>query len=677
MRQDDGLYRFLGDLPIACHEIRASGEVVYVNASECLLLGLSEGEILGHPVWEFVAPEEQEQSREAVRRKMGGETPLVPFERDYLRPDGTRLVLEIHERHIHDENSGIVGMRSFLFDVTQRRRTEIALQESEKLYRHLVEHASDIIYRTDLQGRFRVFNSIATRLLGYAAEELIGRKYLDLVRPDYRPAVQRFYRQQLARKLSHTYLEFPAIGKDGTEFWFGQNVEIIEENGRVSGFQAITRDITLQRRSQDVEKDAREELERRVRERTAELENANELLRREVIERQREEKTRRHLEAQVQHAQRLESLGVLAGGIAHDFNNLLTAIMGYAGMALPEITEGSSARASVEEVIAAAKSAAQLTQQMLAYSGRGKFTIEPINLGHLIEDCTRLVNTLISKKAVLQVKVEPDLPSIEGDFGQIRQVFINLLTNASDALGEHPGTIRVTAGACWVKDGELASVLPNSHLEAGRYAFIEIADTGSGMDEATMARIFDPFFTTKFTGRGLGLAAVQGIVRGHNGTLQVRSELGVGTTFRVLFPAGKTGLGGSARAGAAAETEWHPEGTVLVVDDEPTVRALASKILGNAGLTVMTAVDGCDAIRQFEAHAGEIRAVLLDLTMPVMDGGEVFQNMIRMEPNVKVILSSGYDVHDMTLKFGEQAPSAFLRKPYSPAELIRVFQTVL
>ena len=677
MRQDHGLYRFLGDLPIACHEIRGSGEVVYVNASECRLLGLSEGEILGRPIWEFVAPEEQAQSRDAVRRKMGGESPLVPFERDYLRPDGTRLVLEIHERHIHDEQSGIVGMRSFLFDVTQRRRTEKALQESEKLFRHLVEHASDIIYRADLQGRFRVFNSIATKLLGYTAEELIGRKYLDLVRPDYRPAVQRFYRQQLARKLSHTYLEFPAIGKDGTEFWFGQNVEILEENGRVSGFQAITRDITLQRRSQDVEKDAREELERRVRERTAELENANELLRREVMERQREEKTRRHLEAQVQHAQRLESLGVLAGGIAHDFNNLLTAIMGYAGMALPEIAEDCSARTAIEEVVSAAKSAAQLTQQMLAYSGRGKFTIEPINLGHLIEDCTRLVNTLISKKAVLQVKVEPDLPSIEGDFGQIRQVFINLLTNASDALGEHPGTIRVTAGACWVKEGELPSVLPNGRLRAGRYVFIEIADTGCGMDEATMARIFDPFFTTKFTGRGLGLAAVQGIVRGHNGTLQVRSEPGDGTTFRVLFPAGQTPLGEAARVGAVAETEWHPEGTVLVVDDEPTVRALACKILAHTGLTVMTAVDGCDAIRQFEAHAGKIRAVLLDLTMPGMDGGEVFQNMVLTEPNVKVILSSGYDVHDTAVSFGAHAPAAFLRKPYSPADLIRVFRSVL
>jgi two-component system, cell cycle sensor histidine kinase and response regulator CckA len=677
LRQDQGLYRFLGDLPIACHEIRVSGEVVYVNASECLLLGLSEQEILGRPIWEFVAPDEQARSREAVRSKMSGEVRLVPFERDYLRPDGTRLVLEIHERHIHDEKMDIVGMRSFLFDVTQRRRTEAALQESEKLYRHLVEHASDIIYKADLQGRFRVFNAMAPKLLGYSAEELVGRKYLDLIRPDYRPAVQRFYRQQLARKLSHTYLEFPAISKDGTEFWFGQNVEIIEENGRVAGFQAITRDITLQRRSQDVEKDARGELERRVRERTAELENANELLRREVMERQREEKARRRLEAQVQHAQRLESLGVLAGGIAHDFNNLLTAIMGYAGMALPELAEGSSARTAIDEVVAAAKSAAQLTQQMLAYSGRGKFTIEPINLGRLIEDCTRLVNTLISKKAVLQVKVEPDLPSIEGDFGQIRQVFINLLTNASDALGEHPGTIQVTAGACWVKEGELPSVLPNSRLQAGRYVFIEIADTGCGMDEATMARIFDPFFTTKFTGRGLGLAAVQGIVRGHNGTLQVRSEPGSGTTFRVLFPAGKAPVGEAAKLGTAADNQWHPEGTVLVVDDESTVRALASKILANAGLTVMTAVDGCDAIRQFEAHAGEIRAVLLDLTMPGLDGGEVFQNMIRMDPTVKVILSSGYDVHDVAVNFGAHAPAAFLRKPYSPADLIRVFRSVL
>ena len=649
---------------------------MFVNEAECELLGLTQAQMLGRPIWEFVAPEEQMKSREAVRKKLAAEQHLARFERAYIRPDGIRLALEIHERHILDENSCVVGMRSFLIDITQRKRTEQALQESEKLYRHLVEHASDIIYRTDFNGRFTLFNSVAKKLLGYADEELIGRPYLDLIRPDFRGIVRRFYRRQLARRLSHTYLEFPAIAANGTEVWFGQNVEMIEEDGRVAGFQAITRDITAQRRSEERMRSAREELECRVKERTAELEQANELLRREMAERQREEKARRSLEAQIQHTQRLESLGLLAGGIAHDFNNLLAVIMGRAGLALDEIPGNSIARSSIEEVISASKTAAQLTQQMLAYSGRGRFTIEMIDMSRLIEDVTRLLAALISKKAMLRLNLSPDLPAVEGDPAQLRQVVINLLTNASDALEERSGTIQVSTGAQHVREGELLSVLPGRTLPAGGYVFVEVIDTGCGMDRSTIDRIFDPFFTTKFTGRGLGLAAVQGIVRGHQGALRVESEPGRGTTFRILLPGGTRKAVDISRPETVAESDWLPAGVVLVADDEPSVRALACQILERSRVTVLSAVDGHDAVRQFEAHADEIWAVLLDLTMPGLDGGEVFQRLIIAKPDVKIILSSGYDVQDVNSKLGSHKPAGFLRKPYSPAELIRTFRAI-
>jgi two-component system cell cycle sensor histidine kinase/response regulator CckA len=674
--QDLGLRNFLTDAPIAYHEINTSGQIVFVNEAECHLLGQRQDQLLGRSIWDFVAPEEQILSREAVRRKLVGQQRLARFERDYVRPDGVRLALEIHEKHILDERGCIVGMRSFLIDVTQRKRTEQALREGEKLYRHLVEHASDIIYRTDIHGRFRIFNSMAGKMLGYSVEELVGRSYLDLVRPDYRARVRQFYRLQLVQRRSHTYLEFPAITRAGGEIWFGQNVEIIEEDGRVVGFQAITRDITQKRRDEVGLQYVREELERRVTERTAELERANELLRREMAERQREGNERITLEAQIQHAQRLESLGVLAGGIAHDFNNLLAVIMGHAGLALPEIPEGSRARLSIEEVISASRTAAQLTQQMLAYSGRGKFTIAPINLSHLIEDVTRLIATLISKKATLQLNLDPDLPPIEGDSAQLRQVLINLLTNASDALCERPGTIQVTTGAQEVDEGELVSVLPDRSLPAGTYVFIQVTDTGCGMDEGTVQRIFDPFFTTKFTGRGLGLAAVQGIVRGHHGTLQVESEPGRGATFRVLFPAAGRTIPDATGTETVAENEWCPEGSVLVVDDEPAVRALACQILERAGLAVMTAVDGYDAVNTFEAHSGEIDAVLLDLTMPGLDGGEVFQRLVQTKPDIKVILCSGYDVQDVNSMLAPHSPAGFLRKPYGPAELLQSFRSI-
>jgi PAS domain S-box-containing protein len=667
----------LAHAPIACHEINQLGEVVFVNETECGLLGLPAARILSRPIWEFVAPEERDPAQEAVRRKLAGEKRLSRFEQEYIRPDGTRLVLEIYETHIRDENSRVIGIRSFLIDMTQRKRTEQALQESEKLYRHLVEYASDIIYRTDIHGRFTMFNPVAPRLLGFPAEELVGRVYLDLIRPDFRPAARRFYRQQLARKLSHTYFEFPVIAKDGREIWFGQNVEIIEDEGRVAGFQAITRDITVRRRSEEVLRSAREELEQRVKERTAELEAANERLRQEMIERQREEQERRKLEAQIQHKQRLESLGVLAGGIAHDFNNLLAVIMGHASLALIDLPEHSNVRESLEEVVSASKSAAQLTEQMLAYSGRGKFTIEPIDLSQLIEDVTRLASALLSKKAALRLNLARELPIVQGDPSQLRQVVINLLTNASDALEGGSGDIQVTTGTQQVREGELPSVLRDRGLPGGNYVFLEVADTGCGMEQSTIARIFEPFFTTKFTGRGLGLAAVQGIVRGHDGTLLVESEPGSGSKFRVLLPAGETA---TARKSAVAldkadEDDWEADIVVLVADDEPAVRAVARRILERCRVTVLTAVDGYDAVRQFEARSGEISAVLLDLTMPGLDGAEVFQRLMKINPAVKVILSSGYDVHDVSLQCGSLKPAGFLRKPYSPAELRKVFRT--
>lgn len=675
MLGDQNSYQFLADAPIACHEIDCSGRIVYVNAAECRLLGHEENEILGRTVWDFVAPEEQETSHEAVLLKIAGKQPLVRFEREYARPDGELLALEIHEKHVRDANQNIVGIRSFLIDITQRKRTEQALQVNQKRYQHLMEHASDIVYGTDEHGRFIFFNPAAPALLGYSPEQLIGRYYLELVRPDFRPEARRFYRNQLAKNIGDTYFEFPALAHDGTEVWFGQNVQLIKEGNRNIGFQAITRDITKQRRSEAEEKHAREELELRVKERTAELEMSNELLLREMEERRKAEEQRKRLEAQIQHAQRLESLGVLAGGIAHDFNNLLTAIMGHASMACLFLSEQSPARASIDAVLAASKNAAQLTKQMLAYSGRGKFVISPINLSQIVEDTSRFAASLLSKKATLTFNLAREISLIQADAAQIGQVLINLMTNASEALGDRTGSIRVSTGAIWARDNEFAVVGSESMLPAGHYIFLEVADTGCGMSKDTLARIFDPFFTTKFTGRGLGLAAVLGIVRGHGGTLEVETEQGRGSRFRVLFPASAAPDPPVSLPAESERTEWHAHGSVLVVDDETAVRELAAEILRRRGLTVITAVDGDDALRQFKANLDKIRAVLLDMTMPGFNGIEVFQQMAQIKSGVKVFLCSGYNMQDLDRTILPGGLAGFLRKPYLPEELIRCIRS--
>jgi PAS domain S-box-containing protein len=310
---------FLADAPIACHEVDLNGRIVRVNGAECRLLSMAELEILGRAIWDFVAPEEQSRVRESCMRTLGGAEPPEFLERTWFRPDGARLLLEIHSIHLHDAKGEIVGLRSFLFNITRRIEAEEALRKTQ------------------------------------------------------------------------------------------------------------------------------ESLENRIKERTVELELANEFLRRELEERQRREEEHRRLQAQVQHAQRLESLGVLAGGIAHDFNNLLASIMGYASLATMDLPDESRARKSLEQVLAAARSASDLTQQMLAYSGRGTFVVDLLNVTQLIESVTRLLETTISKKATLRLHLAPELPPVQGDASQIRQVVMNLITNASESLGENRGEVRVTA----------------------------------------------------------------------------------------------------------------------------------------------------------------------------------------------------------------------------------------
>jgi signal transduction histidine kinase/CheY-like chemotaxis protein len=466
------------------------------------------------------------------------------------------------------------------------------------------------------------------------------------------------------------------VSKTGREIWFGQNVELVEESGRPQGFEAVTRDITGQRMAQEEQRHAREELERRVSERTAELQLANESLRLEIRRREEVEEQRRAVEAQLQYAQRLESIGVLAGGIAHDFNNLLAAIMGHADLALLDLPEQSPARNHLQQVLQASRTAADLTQQMLAYSGRGRFVVEQVDVSKVIDDALRLVRTMISKKASLRVQLDPELPAIRSDPAQVRQVIANLVTNASEALLEQVGEIKVRTRRIDVAEGELASLHPGETLPGGSYVEIEVVDTGCGMDAATRARIFDPFFTTKFHGRGLGLAAVLGIVRSHEGAIEVESAPGCGSRFRVLLPCVGKRSAESTRQERAGSLDWRFDGVVLVVDDEPSVRSLSKSILERVGAQVLTASDGDEALEQFARRGRDIRVVLLDLTMPGSGIADVFQELARDRPDLKIIVCSGYTWQDVEAALNGNRPAAFVRKPFTAADLIGVFQSV-
>jgi PAS domain S-box-containing protein len=390
---------------------------------------------------------------------------------------------------------------------------------------------------------------------------------------------------------------------------------------------------------------------------------------RDVTERVRADEERRRLEAQMQHVQKLESLGVLAGGIAHDFNNLLVGMLGHAGLALMELAPDDPARERVEQIQTTAQRAAELTNQMLAYSGKGRFVLQSSDLSEIVGEMTHLLRTAVARNAEIVLDLTPDLPAFDGDPAQIRQVIMNLITNASDAIGTAPGTITVHTGRMAVTREYVSDAWIGADLPEGEYVFAEVHDTGCGMDAATLARIFDPFFTTKFTGRGLGLAAVLGIVRGHHGAIKIASEPGGGTTFRVLLPA--TSAPPVQVALPPKPAPVNASGSrVLVVDDEAGVRTIASASLKRSGFEVVTANDGVEAVDLLTTDR-QFHAVLLDMTMPRMNGVETFRRIKELQPDLPVVLTSGYSAQEAIDRFEGGGIAGFIQKPFMPAALVQ------
>jgi len=395
----------------------------------------------------------------------------------------------------------------------------------------------------------------------------------------------------------------------------------------------------------------------------------------DVTDRLRMEQERRALERQLYQAQKLESLGVMAGGVAHDFNNLLTVVIG--NIALAKLQPGAAGPIAdyLHRVETAAVRAAELCQQMLAYTGRGHLVVRDLDVNELCREMSQLFGTVISKKAVVKYSLADNLPTVRGDPTQLRQVLLNLVTNAADAIDVTSGVITVTTGTLVADAKYLDELSLSRHLMPGVYVTLEVSDTGGGMDEGTKAKIFEPFFTTKFTGRGLGLAAVQGIVRGHKGAIKVYTQLGKGSTFKVLLPASGVALPVAAPDAPAARV-GHGR-TVLVVDDEEAIRTLTGKILERAGFNVLTAGDGVEGVNVFRDFDAQIAAVLLDLTMPKLSGPDVFRELRRIRGDVKVILTSGYGRQEATTGFEGKGLAGFVRKPFRSDDLLDLLFRVL
>ena len=397
---------------------------------------------------------------------------------------------------------------------------------------------------------------------------------------------------------------------------------------------------------------------------------------RHSIERKRAEEERQRLETQMQYTQKLESLGVLAGGIAHDFNNLLMTIVARAGLALRALSPESPVREHIKQIEKAGLRGGELANQMLVYAGRGKPVIQPVNISNLIKEMAHLLHVSISKQAILHQDLDPQPPTIQADIAQLRQIVMNLITNASEAIGERGGMVTLATGSTTIiredfRDWHVVGDLPSKPC-----VYLDVRDSGSGMDAETLPKIFDPFFTTKFTGRGLGLAALLGIVRAHGGAVAVWSQPKEGTYFRLFFPCVQT-RPLESKVLPDTDLAWRGNGTILVVDDEEDVRIASQLILEETGFHVVTARDGRHGLQVFKEQREGITAVLLDLTMPHMNGEQLFQEIRQLNPTIPVILSSGYTEEDALKRFTGAGINSFIQKPYQVDALITKVRQVL
>jgi len=641
LRESEERYRALyEDNPSMYFTVDADGTVLSVNKFGAEQLGYEVHELVGQSVMRAVYEEDRRELMRQLEDCLGAPSTTHHWELRKVRKDGRILWAKELARAVHHQNGDTVVL-IVCEDISERKRAEEALRRSEKRYRTLVERIPDGVYRRTPDGRFVEINPAMASMLGYESKEALSeidadnQPYFELESHNGSTDSRLPIGKERIRVFSHQH-------QNGDEVWLEDHCRAVQDDdGQIVYYEGIMRDITERRHAED---------------------------------------ERRKFEARIQQAQKLESLGILAGGIAHDFNNILVGIMGNAGLALLELPAASTVRYTVEQIQIAGQRAADLANQMLAYSGKGHFVTQPMDLNAVIEETVHLLQASIAKNVDIQYNFESNLPAVQGDATQIRQVVMNLVVNASEAIGDHNGGITVKTGSQLVAQSELAGYYTGAELPEGRYVVLEVSDTGCGMDNETLSKIFDPFFTTKFTGRGLGLAAALGIVRGHYGAIKVASTPQWGSVFKILLPAidipAEEKSNGSLHA-TPADAPFCGEGLVLVIDDELTVRGVATRLLRQWGFTPMQAADGRSGLEMFSERAAEIACVLLDLTMPHPNGEKVFLEIHRLRPDTPVILMSGYHEEEVKGRFLNKGLAAFLQKPFTANQLSEVLGRVM
>jgi len=628
LRESEERYRtVLDEMEEGYHEVDLAGNFTFFNEAFLKIFGYSREEMLGTNYSVYAADEAiARRVYRAYNQMYKTGVPLKSCEWDVIRKDGARRTHEFCASLLRDSDGRPTGFRGIVRDVTEHRRAVKALKESEEKYRSILENMNDGYFEADLRGNLTFFNPMLPKFLGYTWEEMAGmnhRLYLDAENAEL---VEKNCLRLLREDIPSVTVSHEVVRKDGTRAHVETLFSLLKNSdGKAIGFRGINRDIT----------------------------------------------ERKRLEAQLQQAQKMEAIGTLAGGIAHDFNNLLSGIVGHAALMKmdPGVTKSQERRLkSIEELV---QSAANLTSQLLGFARLGRYEVGTLDINELLKKTSTMFGRT-RKELMIHRELSKELMLVEADRTQMEQVFMNLLVNAWQAM-PGGGDLYVKTTRTVIGDEEKAETF----MKPGDYVKVSVTDSGEGMDEETKSRIFEPFFTTKEMGRGtgLGLAMVYGIVKGHNGYISVYSERGHGTTFNIYLPASEKQ---PVRVEETPRQEWLTGNeTILVVDDEEHVVEVVEEVLKAMDYKVLVARNGKEAVKVFKKEKGKIDLVILDMIMPGISGGETFDRLKDIDPDVKVILSSGYSIGGTAREIMGKGCKAFIQKPFSVEELSRTVREVL
>jgi two-component system cell cycle sensor histidine kinase/response regulator CckA len=631
LKSSEENYRALVEnMPALICRFLPDGTLSFVNHAYCQYFQKKREELIGKNFFQFIPQKEQGQVRKHFE-SLTPKNPVVSYEHEVLPPGGEIRWQRWTGHALFDDNGKVLQYQSIGIDITESKKAEQALRESEERFRELAELMPETVFESDLEGNLTFVNRNAFNCFGYHQQDFQkGLNSFDMIVPE-----EREHARENAAKIligeKPDINEYKALRKDGSTFPVMIHSVPILKGGRPVGLRGFIVDITARKKA---------------------------------------EEEHRKLEVQFQQAQRFEALGTLAGGIAHDFNNLLMNIQGNTSLMLFDIDETHPYFEALKNIEKQVKSGAQLTRQMLGYARRGKFNVKPIDLNQVVDASANTFGRT-RKQITIHRELDKDLFPIEADQGQIEQVLLNLYVNAADAMP--------MGGKLFLKTSNQTHLnIKSAHYSPmpGNYVQLTVTDTGIGIDSQMLERIFDPFFTTKEIGRGtgLGLASVYGIIKSHDGYIDVESEKDRGTTFTILLPASQKAVKGT---GEAASRLIKGSGTMLIVDDEQLVLDVSVSMVEKLGYTTLKAKNGREAVDIFEANGSKIKMVILDIIMPDMGGGEVYEKIKAIKPDIKVLLASGYSVDGQAIELLERGCDGFIQKPFTMEELSAKIQQIM